>query len=73
MPTISIVIETFTISHEYPLTASIEDSPLRAVLDRLQEQTFPTSDTELMLMVDEANAARFEPLRARFPKLRVIT
>jgi len=73
MPAISIVIETFTISHEYPLTASIEDSPLRVVLDRLQEQTYPLAETELILMIDEENVARFEPLQKRFPRLRTVT
>jgi glycosyltransferase involved in cell wall biosynthesis len=50
-PMISVIVETFTVSHEYPPNEA--EMQLSAVLDRLREQSYPPGRTEIVVVLDE--------------------
>ncbi len=67
---ISVIIETYTVSHEYPaVECAIQ---LASVLDRLREQSYPKHQTEIIVVLDEANAELAKFVQTRYPEVRTV-
>lgn len=65
-PMISVIVETYTVSHEYPAgECAIQ---LGSVLDRLREQSYPVDRAEIIVVLDEANVPLANFLQTRYPE-----
>jgi glycosyltransferase involved in cell wall biosynthesis len=53
MPFISVIVETFTVSHEYPAAEAM--AQVGAVLSSLRSQTYPRDRTEIIVVLDRMN------------------
>jgi glycosyltransferase AglE len=68
LPLISVIIETFTVSHEYP--ADEAGPQLASVLDRLGEQAYPRDRTEIIVILDEESADLTQFIRSKYPAIK---
>ena len=67
---ISVIIETYTVSHEYlPNECATQ---LGSVLDRLRDQSYPSDKTEIIVVVDETSVDLAEFVRAAYPEARLL-
>ncbi len=67
---VSVIVETFTLTHEYPDTR-IEESQLPAVLASLERQSYPRERYEIAVQLDAARQDWAEYLRSSFPGIRI--
>ena len=65
---ISVIVETFTVCHEYP--PSEAEQQLSAVLDRLREQAYPKSHTEILVVLDEVSQDLAAFVNRKYPEVR---
>lgn len=72
LPSVSVVIETFTMTHDYPAAAPAE-SPLVGVLEGLRRQDYPRELLEVVVVLDEETRALADFLRAAYPHVGVLT
>ncbi|HTR34719.1 MAG TPA: glycosyltransferase family 2 protein [Bryobacteraceae bacterium] len=68
LPTISVVIETYTITREYPLKEG--QAQLASVLDRLEQQSYPRDRTEILVVLDQAASEWEQFLQTDYPRVR---
>ncbi len=67
---VSVIVETFTLTHEYPSTR-MEDSQLPMVLARLEQQTYARDRYEIVVELDPARQDWAVYLHREFPDVRV--
>jgi glycosyltransferase involved in cell wall biosynthesis len=67
-PIISVIVETFTVCHEYPPNEA--EIQLGAVLDRLREQRYPKSRTEILVVLDEVSESLAAFIQHKYPEVR---
>jgi hypothetical protein len=68
---VSVIVETFTLTHEYPGGTRIEDSQLPLVLARLEQQTYSRDRYEIVVELDSARQDWAVYLHREFPDVRV--
>jgi glycosyltransferase involved in cell wall biosynthesis len=64
---ISVIVETFTICHEYPPDEA--ETQLSGVLDRLHEQSYPKSCTEILVVLDEVSECLAAFVKRKYPEV----
>jgi glycosyltransferase involved in cell wall biosynthesis len=68
MPLISVIIETFTVSHEYP--ASEASAQVGKVLAGLRSQTYPRDRTDIIVVLDRTNSGLLHFVQKRWPEAK---
>jgi len=69
-PVISVVIETFTITREYPMAEA--QAQLGSLLDRLREQSYPRDLTEIMVILEGGSTELCQFVGTRYPEVRTV-
>ncbi len=67
-PKISVIVETFTVCHEYPSDEA--EAQLSGVLTRLGEQSYPKDRAEIIVVLDEVSEDLRQFVGRRFPRAR---
>lgn len=67
-PVISVIVETFTVCHEYPADEARQH--LANVLDRLHAQGYPKDRTEIIVVFDRTAFDLEGYVRERYPEVR---
>jgi|SRR5579863_6269417 len=68
-PLLSVIIETYTVSHEYPPNEAL--AQLGLTLNRLRGQTYPKQRTEIIVVVDDSNRGLADFVAANYPEVAI--
>lgn len=68
LPMISVIIETYTVSHEYPPAEGAIQ--LGSVLNRLREQQYPKDKTEIIVVLEDKNPELARFVAAGYPDVK---